>query len=77
MAVVGGLTLAGTMSMTAALDADLNGRFSGGSILGAVFLAHQTGAAAASWRAGALVEASGGYGIAFAIRARSWWRRRW
>ena len=67
VAVVGGLTLAGTMSMTAALTADIYGRFSVGSILGAVFLAHQTGAAVGSWLAGALFEASGGYGIAFAI----------
>lgn len=67
VAVVGGLTLAGTMSMTSALTADIYGRFSVGSILGVVFLAHQTGAAIGSWLAGALFEASGGYGLAFAI----------
>src|SRR5512132_3560567 len=38
MAVFGGLTLAGTMSMTSALTADIYGRFSVGTILGAIFL---------------------------------------
>jgi MFS family permease len=67
MAVFGGLTMAGTMSMTSALTADIYGRFSVGTILGAIFLVHQTGAAIGSWLAGTLFEATGGYGVAFAI----------
>jgi MFS family permease len=67
VAVVGGLTMAGTMSMTSALTADIYGRFSVGTILGAIFLVHQTGAAIGSWLAGFLFEATGGYGIAYAI----------
>jgi MFS family permease len=65
--LVGGLTLAGSMSMTSALTADIYGRFSVGSILGAIFLSHQTGAAIGSWLAGALFESTGGYGAAFVI----------
>jgi hypothetical protein len=38
-----------------------------GSILGVIFLVHQTGAALGSWLAGALFEATGGYGAMFAI----------
>jgi hypothetical protein len=34
-----------------------------GSILGAIFLVHQTGAAIGSWLAGALFESTGGYGL--------------
>jgi MFS family permease len=67
VAFVGGLTLAGSMSMTSALTADIYGRFSVGTILGAIFLTHQTGAAIGSWSAGALFEATGGYGISYAI----------
>ena len=66
-AFVGGLTLAGSMSMTSALTADIYGRFSVGTILGAIFLTHQTGAAIGSWSAGALFEATGGYGVSYAI----------
>ena len=67
VAFVGGLTLAGSMSMTSALTADIYGRFSVGTILGAIFLVHQTGAAIGSWAAGALFEATGGYGLIYAI----------
>lgn len=67
VAFIGGLTLAGSMSMTSALTADIYGRFSVGTILGAIFLVHQTGAAIGSWSAGALFEATGGYGLIYAI----------
>jgi MFS family permease len=67
VAFVGGLTLAGSMSMTSALTADIYGRFSVGTILGAIFLTHQTGAAIGSWSAGALFEATGGYGVSYAL----------
>jgi MFS family permease len=67
VAFIGGLTLAGSMSMTSALTADIYGRFSVGTILGAIFLVHQTGAAIGSWAAGAVFEATGGYGIMYAI----------
>jgi MFS family permease len=67
VAFIGGLTLAGSMSMTSALTADIYGRFSIGTILGAIFLVHQTGAAIGSWAAGALFEATGGYGLIYAI----------
>jgi MFS family permease len=67
VAIVGGLTLAGSMSMTSALTADIYGRFSVGTILGAIFLVHQTGAAIGSWAAGALFEATGGYGLIYAV----------
>jgi MFS family permease len=67
VAFIGGLTLAGSMSMTSALTADIYGRFSVGTILGAIFLVHQTGAAIGSYAAGALFEATGGYGLMYAI----------
>jgi MFS family permease len=67
VAVAGGLTMAGTMSMTSALTADIYGRFSVGSVLGLIFLVHQTGSALGSWLAGALFEATGGYGVAYAV----------
>ena len=67
IAFIGGLTLAGSLSMTSALTADIYGRFSVGTILGAIFLVHQTGAAIGSWAAGALFEATGGYGVMYAI----------
>ena len=67
VAFIGGLTLAGSLSMTSALTADIYGRFSVGTILGAIFLVHQTGAALGSWAAGALFEATGGYGVMYAI----------
>jgi len=67
VAVAGGITLAGSMSMTSVLTADIYGRYSVGSILGVIFLVHQTGAALGSWLAGALFESTGGYGAAFGI----------
>jgi MFS family permease len=54
VAIVGGLTLAGSMSMTSMLTADIYGRYSVGSILGVIFLVHQTGAALGSARRDAL-----------------------
>jgi MFS family permease len=67
VAVLGGITMAGTGSMTSALTADIYGRFSVSSVFGLIFLVHQTGAAIGSWLAGALFEATGGYGVAFAL----------
>ena len=67
VAFLGGLTLAGSMSMTSALTADIYGRFSVGTILGAIFLVHQTGAAIGSWSAGVVFEATGGYGVMYVI----------
>jgi MFS family permease len=65
--VLGGASMAGTLAMTSALIADIFGRFSVGSVFGTIFLVHQTGAALGSWLAGALFEATGGYGVAFAV----------
>lgn len=67
VAVLGGLTLAGSMSMTSTITADIYGRFSVGAVLGVIFLVHQTGSAMGSWLAGALFETTGGYGAAFAM----------
>ncbi len=67
VAVVGGITMAGTGSMTSALTADIWGRFSVSPVLGVIFLVHQTGAAIGSLLAGVLFEATGGYGAAFAL----------
>jgi predicted MFS family arabinose efflux permease len=67
IALIGGITIAGTMSMTSALTADIYGRHSVGGILGVIFLAHQVGAATGSWLGGALFDSTGGYGAAFAI----------
>jgi MFS family permease len=67
VAVLGGITMAGTGSMTSALTADIYGRFSVSSVFGFVFFVHQTGAAIGSWLAGALFEATGGYGVAFML----------
>jgi hypothetical protein len=55
------------MSMTSMLTADIYGRDSVGSILGVIFLVHQTGAALGSSLAGTLFESTGGYGAAFAV----------
>jgi len=41
VAIVGGLTLAGSMSMTSALTADIYGRFSVGTVLCDIFIVHQ------------------------------------
>src|SRR6266481_445033 len=67
VAVLGGITLAGTGSMTSALTADIYGRFSVSSIFGLIFLVHQTGSALGSWLAGALFESTGGYGLAYVM----------
>jgi MFS family permease len=67
VAVLGGITMAGTGSMTSALTADIWGRFSVSPVLGVIFLVHQTGAAIGSSLAGVLFEATGGYGAAFAL----------
>ena len=67
VAVLGGITMAGTGSMTSALTADIYGRFSVGSVFGLIFLVHQTGSALGSWLAGALFESTGGYGAAYAL----------
>ena len=67
VALIGGITIAGTMSMTSALTADIYGRHSVGGILGVIFLGHQVGAATGTWLGGALFDSTGGYGPAFAI----------
>jgi len=67
VAILGGITMAGTGSMTSALTADIYGRFSVSSIFGLIFLVHQTGAAIGSALAGVLFETTGGYGAAFAL----------
>jgi MFS family permease len=67
VAVLGGITLAGTGSMTSALTADIYGRFSVSSIFGLIFLVHQTGSAIGSALAGVLFERTGGYGAAFVL----------
>lgn len=67
VAVLGGITMAGTGSMTSALTADIYGRFSVSSVFGLIFFVHQTGSAIGSWLAGALFETTGGYGPAFAL----------
>jgi MFS family permease len=67
VAVLGGITMAGTGSMTSALTADIYGRFSVSSVFGLIFLVHQTGSALGSWLAGALFESTGGYGAAYAL----------
>jgi MFS family permease len=67
VAILGGITMSGTGSMTSALTADIWGRFSVSRVLGVIFLVHQTGSAIGSWLAGALFEATGGYGPAFVL----------
>ncbi|MBI2217607.1 MAG: MFS transporter [Candidatus Rokubacteria bacterium] len=67
VAALGGATMAGTFAMTSALTADIFGRFSVGSVFGAMFLVHQAGAALGSWLGGVSFEGTGGYGLAFAV----------
>jgi MFS family permease len=67
VAALGGVTMAGTGSMTSALTADIYGRFSVSRVFGLIFLVHQTGSALGSWLAGALFETTGGYGAAYAL----------
>jgi MFS family permease len=69
VAALGGATMAGTLAMSSALTGDIFGRFSVGSIFGAIFLVHQVGAALGSWLGGALFELGGGYGAAFGVAA--------
>jgi MFS family permease len=67
VAALGGVSMSGTLAMSSALTADIFGRFSVGSIFGAVFLVHQVGAATGSWLGGFLFELTGGYGPAFTV----------
>jgi predicted MFS family arabinose efflux permease len=67
VAAIGGITMAGTGSMTSALTADIYGRFSVSSVFGLIFLVHQTGSALGSWLGGALFETTGGYGAAYVL----------
>jgi len=67
VAVLGGITMAGTGSMTSALTADIYGRFSVSSVFGLIFLVHQTGSATGSALAGVLFETTGGYGAAYVL----------
>jgi MFS family permease len=67
VAVLGGITMAGTGSMTSALTADIYGRFSVSSVFGLIFLVHQTGSALGSALAGLLFEHTGGYGAAYVM----------
>jgi MFS family permease len=67
VAALGGITMAGTGSMTSALTADIYGRFSVSSVFGWIFLVHQIGSASGAWLAGTLFETTGGYGAAFAL----------
>jgi len=67
VAVLGGITMAGTGSMTSALTADIYGRFSVSSVFGLIFLVHQTGSALGSSLAGVLFEHTGGYGAAYVM----------
>jgi MFS family permease len=67
VAVLGGITMSGTGSMTSALTADIWGRYSVSRVLGVIFLVHQTGSAIGSWLAGTIFEATGGYGAAFLL----------
>jgi MFS family permease len=67
VAILGGITLAGTGSMTSALTADIYGRFSVSSVFGLIFLVHQIGSAIGSSLAGLLFETTGGYGAAFVL----------
>ena len=66
VAAFGGIGMSGSLAMVSALTADIFGRFSVGSIFGTIFLAHQVGAALGTWLGGALFDATGGYGAAFA-----------
>jgi predicted MFS family arabinose efflux permease len=67
VAALGGITMAGTGSMTSALTADIYGRFSVSSVFGWIFLVHQIGSAFGAWLAGSLFETTGGYGAAFTL----------
>jgi MFS family permease len=66
IALLGGVSMAGSLAMTSALTADIFGRFSVGTVFGSIFVVHQAGSAAGAWLAGLLFETTGGYGTAFA-----------
>jgi MFS family permease len=66
VAIIGGLSMAGSLAMSSALAADIFGRYSVGSVFGTMFLVHQAGAASGSWLGGFFFETTGGYGVAFA-----------
>jgi MFS family permease len=66
VAALGGATMAGTFAMATSLTAEIFGRFSVGTVFGAMFLVHQVGAALGSWLGGLSFELTGGYGLAFA-----------
>ncbi len=66
-AAFSGLGMSGSLAMTSALTGDIFGRFSVGSIFGAIFLIHQGGASLGSWLGGFLFDVTGGYGAAFAL----------
>jgi MFS family permease len=65
IAVLGGVSMSGTLAMSSAITADLFGRLSVGSVFGTIFLLHQAGAGAGAWLGGLLFEITGGYGAAF------------
>ncbi len=67
VAALGGMTMGGTFALGSALTADIYGRYSVGTVFGSIFLVHQVGAALGSWVGGVLFEATGGYGLPFAI----------
>ena len=67
VAALGGTSMSGSLAMTSALTADIFGRFSVGSVFGTIFVVHQAGAALGSWLGGLVFEATGGYGLAFAL----------
>ena len=67
LALLGGVSMAGSLAMSSALAADIFGRFSMGAVFGTMFLVHQAGAASGSWLGGVLFESTGGYGAAFSV----------
>jgi MFS family permease len=69
VALLGGVSMSGSLAMSSALTADIFGRFSVGSVFGSIFFLHQSGAAVGSWLGGLLFELTGGYGAAFTVGA--------
>jgi MFS family permease len=69
VAVLGGVSMAGTVAMASALTAEIYGRLSVGSVFGTMFLVHQIGGGIGSWLSGALYEMTGGYGAAFVVNS--------
>ena len=49
VAVLGGVSMAGTVAMSSALTAEIFGRLSVGSVFGTMFLVHQVGGGVGSW----------------------------